>query len=683
MPFKRNSSFLKIKKWPARFQWRQFFKILTRKERISFFVFFILFIISFAFVLSSLYLKNTEIRPDFGGSHTEGVIGQPRFINPIYANSDVDRDLVQLIFSGLMKYDDNLQIVPDLINGYEVEERGKVYKFYLKEGILWHDKTPLTADDVIFTIRTIQNPDYKSLLRANWVGVEVEKINDLAVKFTLKKPYTAFLENSTVKILPKHIWQNIPAEDAPFESYNLKPVGSGPYKFRKIKEEIKHIESLTIERNSLYFDKKPYISEIKFSFFGNEKDLIEAAERNRIKGLSVSYPVKPNDGWQKYSISLPRYFALFFNPDKSKSLDEKKVRLALNHAIDKKEVVKKALGLLDNSPEIEKAVIDSPILPKVYGFDAPEEIYEFDIEKAKELLDEAGFKENENACPPSAGAEGDCRRGLREKVINKSPSFQFKSYLKKNSQGTEVQELQRCLAMFEDVYPEAEVSGYFGEKTEAAVIKFQEKYKEEILEPWGFSKGTGIVSKTTRSKLNEVCFDSKDEVLALKFSIITVDQPQLIKVAEEIKNQWKVMGIEVEIKKFPIFQLEQDFIKPREYEILLFGEVLGAVPDPLPFWHSSQKKDPGLNLADYGNKKTDELLEAIRQSSDPQSQTDNLITFQNILIKDAPVVFLYCPDYIYLASNEIQGINVKKITDPSKRFSQIEKWYIKTKRVWK
>ena len=563
-----------------------------------------------------------------------------------------------------MKYDENLQIVPDLINNYEIERGGKVYKFYLKENILWHDKTPLTADDIIFTIRTIQNPDYKSLLRANWVGVEVEKINDLAVKFTLKKPYAAFLENSTVKILPKHIWQDIPAEDAPFESYNLKPIGSGPYKFRKIKEN-----QLTIERNSLYFDKKPYISEIKFSFFDNEKDLIEAAERNRIKGLSVSYPIKPNDDWQKYSISLPRYFALFFNPDKSKSLDEKKVRIALNHATNKKEVIKKALGLPDNSPEIEKAVIDSPILPKVYGFDAPEEIYEFDIEKAKELLDEAGFKEDEN--------------GLRKKVINKSPSFQFKSYLQKGSKGTEVQELQRCLAMFEDVYPEAEVSGYFGPKTEAAVIRFQEKYKEEILEPWGFSKGTGIVSKTTRNKLNEVCFDSNDEVLTLKFSIITVDQPQLIKVAEEIKRQWKVIGVEIEIKKFPIFQLEQDFIKPREYEILLFGEVLGAVPDPLPFWHSSQKKDPGLNLADYGNKKADELLEAIRQSSDLQSQTDNLIAFQNILIKDAPVIFLYCPDYTYLASNEIQGISMEKITDPSKRFSQIEKWYIKTKRVWK
>ena len=160
MPFKRKLSFPKIKKWPAKFQWRQFFKILTKKEKISFFGFFLISIISFILISSGIYLKNTEIQPDFGGNHVEGVIGQPRFINPIYANSDADRDLVQLIFSGLMKYDENLQIVPDMVNEYEIEEKGKVYKFYLKEEILWHDKTPLTADDVIFTIRTIQNPDY-------------------------------------------------------------------------------------------------------------------------------------------------------------------------------------------------------------------------------------------------------------------------------------------------------------------------------------------------------------------------------------------------------------------------------------------------------------------------------------------------------------------------------------------
>lgn len=680
---KKNRKFFFIKKWPTKSQWRQFFKVLTKKEKIVFFIFLILFLGSFTFLLLNCYFKNTEIKPAQGGTYVEGLIGQPRFINPIYANSDVDRDLVQLIFSGLMKYDENLQIVPDLAQNYEIEEEGKVYKFYLKENIFWQDKTPLTADDVIFTIKTIQNPAYKSLLQADWVGVETEKINDLGIKFKLKKPYSAFLENCTVKILPKHIWQDISPESFPFEAYNLKPVGSGPYKLKEAKQEkTERIKSLILKRNPLYFGQEPNISEIKFLFFDNEKDLIEAGRQGKIKGFSLSSfrkPARPNFGeqnlggpggkWQDYYLSLPRYFAIFFNPDKSKILSEKKVRIALNYGTNKKEIVKKILDLPENSPVLEKTIVHSPILPKIYGFNLPSEIYDFDIEKAKNILEEAGYKENQD--------------DLREKIIEKKPSFQFKSELKLGSRGTEVEELQKCLAKFSDIYPEGEVTGYFGEKTKEAVINFQEKYSKEILEPWGFTKGTGLVSRTTRAKLNKICFGTPDETLPLKFSLVTVDQPQLVKVAEELKQQWKLLGAEIEIKKFSISQLEQDFIKPRSYESLLFGEVLGAIPDPLPFWHSSQKRDPGLNLAIYENKEADELLEENRKSSDPQVRAEKLALFQDILIEEAPVVFLYCPDYIYLVLKEIKGINIKKIIDPSKRFSGIENWYIKTRRVLK
>src|SRR4030042_4587706 len=110
-----------IKKWPKLSQWCCFFKVLTKKEKISFLIFLILFIFSSIFLVTRFYLENTEVKPAQGGKNTEGVMGQPRFINPIYANSDIDRDLVELVFSGLMKYDQNLQIVPDIVQTYEIE----------------------------------------------------------------------------------------------------------------------------------------------------------------------------------------------------------------------------------------------------------------------------------------------------------------------------------------------------------------------------------------------------------------------------------------------------------------------------------------------------------------------------------------------------------------------------------
>ncbi len=646
-----------MKKWPTKLQRRQFFKILTKKEKTAFLAFFLLFLFSSSFLLLNFYFKNTEKVSAKGGTFIEGIIGQPRFINPVYANSDADRNLVQLIFSGLMKYDENLNIVPDLAESYEIEQEGRVYKFYLKENLVWQDKTPLTADDIVFTIRTIQNPDFKSPLQANWVGVEVEKINELEIKFTLKKSYGAFIENCILGILPKHIWQKVPSENFAFEPFNLEPIGSGPYKLKKIKQNSSnYIEYLILTQNPLYHAKKPYISKIEFLFFTNEEELIKAARKGKIKGLSLTSSTDLGKSWQNYSLLLPRYFAVFFNQENSEVLNEKEVRLALNYGTNKQ--------------EINQKIVNSPILPEIYGFNEPPLHYEFDIEKAKKILEDAGFKDEDG-------------NGLREKIIAKEPAFKFTSRLTKGSEGKEVTELQKCLAKFPEIYPEGEATGYFGEKTKQAVIKFQEEYYEDILQPYDYTKGTGTVGKSTRAKLNEICFEEPDKILALKFLLVTVDQPQMVENAELLKEQWKALGAEVEIERYSLFQLEQDLIKPRNYESLLFGEVLGAIPDPFPFWHSSQKRDPGLNLSLYENSEADKLLEENRKTSDPEIRAEKLQAFQDILIQDVPCIFLYSPDYIYLVSKEIKGIEIKKITDPSKRFVGIENWYVKTKRAWK
>jgi len=665
-----------VKKGPSRNQWRQFLGLLTKKERGIFLVLLFLFLGSFIFLSINFYLKNTEIKPDRGGVYIEGVVGGPRFINPIYAAaSDTDRDLVELIYSGLMKYDASGKLVLDLAKDYQVSEDGKVYEFYLKENVFWQDYNALTApymltaDDVIFTIKAIQNPELKSPLRASWLGVEVEKISDLAVRFKLKSPSAVFLENCTVKILPKHIWQDISAENFSLTNYNLEPVGSGPFQLKNlIQNKEVGVTSLELVRNSKYFGEISNLSKIKFLFFKTEEDLIKSYQKGEIKGMTVSsqknLPALAGERWVSYS--LPRYFAIFFNPEESKILSEKEVRQALNYGVNKEEIIEK---ILDGKGQ----VVESPILPEVYNFEKPSKIYEFNLEKAKEILENAGFIEN--------GSQG--YPGKRIKIVKKEPAFQFKSRLQSGSQGTEVTELQKCLARDPEVYPEGKISGYFGEETKKAVIKFQEKYAKEILEPQGFKNGTGIVGKSTQVKLNEICFKPPEEILPFSFSLVTVNQPILLEVANLLKSQWEKLGAEVEIKAFDISTLERDIIKPRTYQALLFGEVLGYVPDPFPFWHSSQKKDPGLNLAIYENKNADKLLEEARQTLDEEIRKEKLEKFQDILIEDTPVVFLYNPDYLYLVSKEVKGIEGKMIVDPSKRFSDIENWYIKTKRVWR
>ena len=655
--------------------WRQFFKVLTKKEKVFFLILLFLFFSSFLFLSINFYFKNTEIGPRQGGTYIEGVVGFPRFINPIYAEtSDVDRDLVQLIFSGLMKYDGEGKIIPDLAKEYKILEDGKVYEFYLKENLFWSDGQKLTADDVIFTIKTIQNPDFKSPLRVNWLGVELEKISEKALRFELKNPSAVFLENCTVKIISEKAWKDVSPQNFPLTTQNLEPIGSGLFQLKIINQDkTGEIISLDLVRNPKHFGLSPNLSQITFRFYKSEDALIEGYQKGEIQGLSLAslknLKVQKKD-FNLYSLSLPRYFAVFFNLNPpaggSKVLSEKGVRQALNYGTDKEEILKEILAHRGK-------VVESPILPEIYGFKEPSKIYEFNPERAKEILKNAGFVAAEN--------------GKLVKIIKKEPAFQFKSNLKSGSQGQEVKELQKCLANppagGPEVYPEGEISGSFGKLTTAAVIRFQEKYKKEILEPQGLEKGTGEVLKSTRTKLNEICFENPEEKIFLKFSLATVDQPMLIEAASLLKSQWENLGAEVELRTFDISTLEKEVIKPRNYEMLLFGEVLGAIPDPFPFWHSSQKKDPGLNLAGYENKECDKSLEEARQSLDEAKRKEKLENFQNLLIEDAPAVFLYSPDELYLVSKEIKGINAKIITNPSKRFVGIEDWYIRIKRVWK
>ena len=634
---------------------KRIFEVLTKKEKILFCSFLVLFLVSSVFLSVNFYLGHTKTVPIFGGVYTEGVVGRPRFLNPIFATSDVDRDLTELIFSGLLKYDTNGNIIPDLAKEYTVEE-GKIFRFKLKKAF-WHDGQKVTAEDIVFTIKTIQDPTVKSPFLVNWLGVKVQKISEEEVVFQLKEPYPRFIENATLKILPSHIFKEIPKEEFPLTHYNFEPVGSGPFKIESLEQEKSGaIKRLELVANKNYFGKKPNISQISFLFFEKNEDLIEAAKKGQIEGLTL---ISPKDflsfegrRFRKYSLSLPRYFALFFNPRNSKFLESKEVRKALNYGTNKKEILEKVLlG--------QGMIVDSPILPSIFGFKEPEKIYEFNQEKAKEFLEKAGFIEG-------------------KKIVKKG--LEFKERLEKDSKGPEVEALQECLARDSEIYPEAEITGSFGKKTKEAVIRFQEKYMEEILEPFKLKEGTGIVGESTRKKLNEVC--PEEEIVEAGFTLITPAQEFLMETAQILKEQWGELGISLKIEAQETSKLKEHFIKNRDYEALLFGEVLGFIPDLFPFWHSLQKNNPGLNLALYENKKADELLEEARKGDDTV-RAGKYEEFQEILLEEAPCVFLYNPDFIYLVNEKVKGIEVEKIADSSKRFSGIENWYVKTRRVLK
>ena len=576
------SHFKQIKKISLK-QWARLPKVLPSKERwITRGLVFLIFASVIA-LLFNLYINKTYIEPEIGGSYTEGILGQARFINPVLAQTnDADRDLTQIIYSSLFKYDGQGNLIPDLVESYNISQDGLSYEIKIRENVKWHNDEQLTINDVIYTIKTVQNPEYKSPLKNNWQGVEMEKIDDFTMNFKLNNVYSPFLHNLTIGIMPKHLWAGISAQNFALAQYNVQPIGSGPYKFNKINKndngEIESIELIINENFYLHFEgspKGPFIENIIFKFFNNQIELIDAYKRRQIDGLSFVSGINQlnivND-LNIYEINIPAYYAVFFNQTKSKALADKTVRLALSYATNKEEIINKILS--------DKGIrVDSPLLPGWFGYTQETSIYEFAIEHAQNILESEEWKDLNDD-------------GIREKTIN-------------------------------------------------------------------------------------------NEEVKLEINILTTDWPELKQTAELLKEQWEKIGTKVNLEILDAVTVQQDHIKTREYEALLFGEVLNADPDPFAFWHSSQRKDPGLNLAVYANDEIDKLLEEARQSIDQENRKEKYMEFQKLLIEDAPAVFLYSPTYIYPVNKKVKGISIEKFSQPSHRFSQIENWFIKTNRIWK
>ncbi len=555
-------------------------------EKIIFYFFLAVFVVSSFLLLWKVNQSFLVEFPAYGGQLKEGIIGSPRFINPILAMNDADRDMTSLIYSGLMKSNSKGDLVPDLAESYSISEDGLVYKFKLKDNAYFHDGEKVTADDVEFTINKTQDSALKSPKRANWDGVTVKKINDREIDFILKQPYSPFLENATLGILPKKIWANFDSDQFSFSLFNIEPIGSGPYKVKSFKKDSYGIPTYyTLTSFDKYVSTVPYIKTLLITFYQNEKSLMDAFNRRDIESISAvssqnAEMLKKESGLRIIRAPLPRIFGIFFNQSQSPVLANKEVREALNMAVDKDRIVKEVL----NGYGI---VIDSPIPPDLM-----------------EINNSANNKSDEKT-------------------------------------GDGASKIERALAKLQD-------SGW----------KMNEKEK--------------VFEKKV-----------KNETQQLRFSISTSNTPELKKVAEIVKEEWGKLGAQVEIKIFEAGDLNQNVIRPRKYDALLFGEIVGRDLDLFAFWHSSQRKDPGLNIALYTNSKVDKLLENARKTEDRSERMKNYQQFEDEIAKDLPVVFLYSPDFIYIIPEKVNGYSVDQVITPADRFLNVNEWFIDTEKVWK
>ncbi len=517
-----------------------------------------------------------------GGTITEGIVGTPRFINPVLAFSDADQDLVSLIYSGLMRKNSDGTLTPDLALKYDMSKDGLTYTFTLRDNIYFHDGKPVTADDVVFTINEIKDPVIKSPKKGNWDGVNVEKIDEKTIKFTLKQPYASFLENAIVGIMPASLWSTTPIE---LNDANIQPIGSGPYEVANVSKQsgglIDYYDLVPFKKFNL---GEPYLSKITLRFYQNENDQISALEKGEVDQISSITPanaqILQEENYRVESLPLPRVFGLFFNQSQNQIFTDKNIIKAIDLAVDKNNIVRSVLSGYG-------VVIDSPIPPNMLDY---------------------------------------------QKLNNANATSQ------------------------EDNVKKA----------------------QDILSKDGWTKGAdGFLQKTMVDK------KKKKTATYLQFSISTGDAPELAKSAELIKQDLENIGMKVDVKTFEIGNLNQSVIRPRKYDTLLFGEIINNESDLFAFWHSSQIKDPGLNVAMYTSAKVDKILEDAFVTIDENARMQKYIQFENEIKKDMPTVFLYSPDFIYVVSKNLQGFSINHLIAPRDRFLNSYLWYTETDNVWK
>lgn len=547
---------------------------------------FLIFTASFIFIGVNFFDEKTTLASVSGGRWTEGIIGQPSFVNPVFAgDNDSDRDLIELIFSDLS----------DLAESYKASENNKIWNIRLKEGVVWHDAEPITSDDLIFTIKTIQEPDSRSSLFSSWQGIAAERISEREIKLTLPETYV-FFESSLKELrpIPKHLFEALPASNSRLSDYNLEPIGSGPFKFVSFKKERSgFIDEYRLTRNESYFNQKPYLEEIVLKFYQNEDELIKAFNSGTIDGFAGLNPKNLSKiiiNHQVFKWLMPRYYAVFLNPYSQPVLKDKNVRLALNYGVDKRALVEKVFDGQAVWPA-------GPLTLGMNGYAAwvyqaanegePRQGREenFSLEKANQILDNLGWQLNDG--------------GIREKKIKK-------------------------------------------------------------------------------------------ETERLEFNLVVPQIPFLIETVNLIKEDWSKIGVKLNLIIRSTAEINDEAVKNRDYEMIIFGNIFrnGDVPDLSSFWHSSERFYPGFNLALYENKTADSLIESIRKNLNERNRERDLAALQSLIIRDMPAIFLYSPDYFYISKTSLKGFDDPErhqriISLSSDRFKNIEKWYIKTARVFK
>jgi len=338
---------------------------------------------------SSLITHNSS--PSYGDAYIEASIGDASYLNPILATDSASGDINGLVYNGLVKYDKNIKLIGDLAESWEVKKGGLEIVFHLRRNVCWHDGYPFTSEDVKFTYEKLIDPKVKTPYSADYLLVKkLETPDPYTVKITYKEPFAPALESWGMGIIPKHIFIQ-----GDFNSHpaNRSPIGTGPYQFKEWKTD----EKIILEANPDYFEDRlpgrkdriyPYINRYVYRIIPDQAVQFLELRRESIDsmGLTADQYKAYSEFFLKYNkFRYPAFAYTYFGFNLRNSLfKEKKVRQAMAYAINKKEIIDGVLLGLGKPAS-------GPFPPSSWAYNPKVKDYEYNPEKAKQLLAECGW----------------------------------------------------------------------------------------------------------------------------------------------------------------------------------------------------------------------------------------------------------------------------------------------------
>ena len=510
--------------------------------------------------------------PTSGGLYTEGIVGSLTRLNPLLAVfNPPDQDPSRLLFNGLIQFDSIGLPQPDLSNSWGISRNGDVYNFSIRTDAFWHDGQPVTSADVIFTVNLLKDPDFPvpADLVNFWAKIEAEALDEQTIQFRLPEAFAPFLDYLDFGILPAHLLGNLSAQEIVDAPYNLQPVGTGPFQFDKLIIDDNQITGVVLKKNREFYGEDAFLDQVAFLYYPDSQAVWEAYLAGEIQGIGkipedLLEEALTDENLNLYTSRLTQMSLVLLNLDNPETpyFQDLEMRKALLHGINRQ-------YLVDHLKQGQAIIADGPIFPKTWAYLENLPRYDFDPEKAIEIIRDLGF-----TFPGEGGLARTNEEGDRLSV--------------------------------ELIYPE-----------------------------------TGLHSQ----------------------------------IAQAIQENWTALGFDVILEPLPYEDLIAK-LDDRDYEVALVDLNLTSMPDPdpYPFWHQTQATG-GQNYSMWNDRRASEYLEQARIILDTSERARLYKNFQVRFHEQLPALPLYYPVYTYGVSDDVKGVRIGPIFEPSDRLETITDWY--------